>query len=529
MSFDGSPVPMVIGELGGRVVDVNRAFAELLGRPESQIVGQDIEDLRVRDQPPLDLSELIDGRATQVRAERRFEATGGRIREGRFVLTSFVVDGATYVLGTFLDDTARIEAERRVRYEAFHDRMTGLPNRALFLDRLGQALLRDEPGCVIAVGLDRMRALNEAFGHNSGDRVVVEVARRLQSAVARSDTAARIGGDEFALLVLGELDDTTLDLVQGAATPRLGGDLVQASVTASIGLRPLAGLEAPELVLGDALLALQRAKELGRNRVVRYEPALRGRASRTADIAKALSGAVVAGAIEIDLQGVHRAGDGTLAGFEALVRWRKGALGLVSPVEFIPIAEQRGLILPIGEEVLRLSLARLRELRATPGSGLFVSVNVSPVQVRDPVHMRRLADLIERSGVPPSAVKVEVTESVFVDLGTEAAAGLLSLRELGAKLFLDDFGTGYSSLHHLASLRFDGLKADRSFVRQVPDDPRALTLLRSVAQLARGLEMETVAEGIETPAQAQLLREAGYDYFQGFLFHRPEPAANVKG
>jgi diguanylate cyclase (GGDEF)-like protein/PAS domain S-box-containing protein len=527
--FDESHVPMFIGTMGGRIVRVNRAFLELLGRAEQEVVGRDVEELRVRDQPPVDLSGFLDGTASAIRVERRFEGAGGRVREGRLVLVPFEEGPDPWVLCTFHDETPRIEAERRMRYEAFHDRMTGLPNRALFLDRLGQALVRDEPGAVVAVGLDRMRALNEAFGHNAGDRVVVEVSRRLGSAIQRGDTAARIGGDEFALLLLGELDEVTLDLVRAALSPRMAGELSQASISASLGIRPLAGLEAPELVLGDALLALQRAKELGRSRTVRYEASLRGRASRTADLAKAITAAIDEGAIDIDLQGVHRASDGLLAGFEALVRLRKSRLGPISPVEFVPIAEQRGLILPIGEAVMRQSLERLSELRSRPGGAhLFVAVNVSPVQVRDPAHMAQLGELIARSGVPPTAVKIEVTESVFVDLASDAASGLLALRELGVQLFLDDFGTGYSSLHHLANLRFDGLKADRSFVRQLPDDPRALTLLRSIAQLGAGLEMQTVAEGVETPAQAQALREAGFDLLQGFLFHRPEPARDVR-
>lgn len=530
--FDESPVPLTVCDEEGVVLAVNRALVDLLGATEAQIVGRNLSQFRIEGDTEADLGPLLSqpDETAFLRLDRRFQRPDGRILAGRVMLRTFTdPSGGRRILGHFLDDTARAEAERRVRYEAFHDRMTGLPNRALFLDRLGQALLRDAPGTVLVVGIDRMRALNEAFGHSSGDRVVVEVARRLQGAVGRGDTVARIGGDEFALLVDGELDETTPILVQAAATPTLAGDLAQATVTASVGTRALAGLEAPELVLGDALLALSRAKELGRNRVVQYEPDLRGRASRTADIARSLTHAVERGEIDVDLQGIHRASDGQLAGFEALVRWRKSSLGVVNPVEFIPVAEQRGLILGIGEEVMRKSLELLSGFRArSPRAEKFsVSVNVSPVQVRDRAHMRRLLDIIERSDVPPSAVKIEVTESVFVDLTGDAADGLLLLRELGAQLYLDDFGTGYSSLHHLTSLRFDGLKADRSFVIQSVDDTRAHTLLRSIAQLARGLDMATVAEGVETPQQAQLLVDAGFDYLQGYLFHRPQPASQI--
>ncbi|MBX7193012.1 MAG: EAL domain-containing protein [Sandaracinaceae bacterium] len=533
--FDEAPVGMVLRSADGGIVRVNEAFAMLLGYRVDELVGRNLSELLVAEDAGA-YAEI--GRALRLTMEsgehgdththeKRLVRIDGRVVSCR--ATTRVVTserGETLVLSTVVDETERKEVERRLRYEAFHDRMTGLPNRALFLDRLGQALLRDATGHVVVVGLDRLRSINEAFGHSVGDRVVVEVARRLVAAVGRGDTVARIGGDEFAVLVTSGWDDATLDILNGAARPALHPDGRELVLTASMGVRELRGLEAPELVLGDALLALQRAKELGRNRTMVYEPALRGRASRVAAIARNLRDAVVRKEIDVEYQPIHRAEDGMLTGFEALVRWRRSSLGAVPPTEFVPVAEERGLIQLIGAYVLGESLVQLARWRALSPQGashLSMSVNLSPVQARDPSHMELLRHMIADSGVPADRVKVEITESVFVDLTSEVAEGLVQLRNAGVQLVLDDFGTGYSSLNHLQALPFDGLKVDRSFVVRAMDDPRSKNLVRSIASLARGLDMHSTAEGVELAEQRTFLTDVGFDYLQGFLFGRPTP------
>ncbi len=532
--FDEAPVGMMLGTTRGRIARVNQALATLLGYEASQLIGRRIPELVVAEDLPalVELREHLLARPDPEepegthRCELRLLRADGRLATCR-VVTRVAHDERGKILGlsTLVDDTERRENEQRLRYEAFHDRMTGLPNRALFLDRLGQALLRDQPGRVVVIGLDRLRSINEALGHSVGDRVVVEVGRRLVAAVERGDTVARIGGDEFAVLVSGPLDETTLDILNAAARPSLQPDGHELAVTASVGVRELSGLEAPERVLGDALLALQRAKELGRNRTVVYEPSLRGRASRVAAIARSLRDAVVRKEIDVEYQPIHRAEDGLLTGFEALVRWRRGSLGAVSPVEFVPIAEERGLIQLIGAYVLGESLEQLARLRALgpSASHLTMSVNLSPVQARDPAHMELMRHIVTDSSVPPNRVKIEITESVFVDLTSDVADGLVSLREAGVQLVLDDFGTGYSSLNHLQALPFDGLKVDRSFVLRAMSDARSRNLVRSIASLARGIDMHSTAEGVETLDQRVFLTDVGFDYLQGFLFGRPTP------
>jgi diguanylate cyclase (GGDEF)-like protein/PAS domain S-box-containing protein len=537
--FDESPVGHLLQTGDGQIVRANAAFASLLGYRADELVGRDLSELVVAEENDLhaEAKRLMRERMDSGEhggldiVERRFVRLDGRVASCR--VCSRVVtadDGQQLVLSTIFDETERKEIERRLRYEAFHDRMTGLPNRALFLDRLGQALLRDASGHVVVVGLDRLRSINEAFGHSVGDRVVVEVARRLVAAVGRGDTVARIGGDEFAILVTTGWDEATLDILNAAARPMLHPDGRELVLTASIGVRELRGLEAPELVLGDALLALQRAKELGRNRTMVYEPAFRGRASRVAAIARNLRDAVVRKEIDVEYQPIHRADDGLLTGFEALVRWRRSSLGPVPPAEFVPVAEERGLIQLIGAYVLGESLAQLARWRSSSAhaSHLTMSVNLSPVQARDPGHMELLKHMIVDSGVPADRVKVEITESVFVDLTSEIADGLVQLREAGVQLVLDDFGTGYSSLNHLQALPFDGLKVDRSFVVRAMDDPRSRNLVRSIASLARGLDMHSTAEGVELVEQRALLVDVGFDYLQGFLFGRPMPVDQVE-
>ncbi len=536
--FDEAPVGMFLRTPEGRLVRLNDAFASLLGYRTDEIVGRSLHELMVAEdvelhaeahraiQASVDSGEHGDTHTV----EQRLVRVDGRVVTCRSVTRIVTGEhGETLILCTVVDETERKEIERRLRYEAFHDRMTGLPNRALFLDRLGQALLRDASGHVVVVGLDRLRSINEAFGHSVGDRVVVEVARRLVAAVGRGDTVARIGGDEFAVLVTSGWDEATLDIINGAARPTLHPDGRELVLTASMGVRELKGLEAPELVLGDALLALQRAKELGRNRTMVYEPALRGKASRVAAIARNLRDAVVRKEIDVEYQPIHRTQDGALMGFEALVRWRRSSLGAVPPSEFVPVAEERGLIQLIGAYVLGESLVQLERWRRMSPSAdpLTMSVNLSPVQARDPGHMELLKHMIADSGVPAERVKVEITESVFVDLTSEIADGLIQLRTAGVQLVLDDFGTGYSSLNHLQALPFDGLKVDRSFVVRAMDDPRSRNLVRSIASLARGLDMHSTAEGVELVEQRAFLTEMGFDFLQGFLFGRPMPVDQI--
>jgi diguanylate cyclase (GGDEF)-like protein/PAS domain S-box-containing protein len=542
--FEESPVSVVIASVEGRILRANAAFADFIGRPLESLIGLDVTALSVGEDVPR-LAEarqlLLAGETKALALEKRYVRGDGAIATGLLTM-QLAVDrsGKNIFVAHIVDVGARKAAEDLLRHGSLHDPLTGLPNRALFLDRLGQALLRGDAQVVAVVGLDRFRAINEAYGHAVGDRLLVEVARRLENAVSRGETVARVGSDEFAVLTSASVDvhDAVRDvrLPSGAIQEDVTEPVV---VTASVGLRPLDASESADEQLDDAQLALYRAKELGRDRVVHFQPALRGRASRQVKIARGLRRAIEQGELAVHYQPIHRASDGTLTGFESLLRWKHATLGMVSPAEFIPVAEAEGLIKPIGVMVLEESLRQLAAWRAR-GNGaadLTISINVSTVQVRDAEHMRYLLRKIEAGPVPPAQVKIELTESVFLDRTAEVDATLQSLKDAGVELILDDFGTGFSSLNYLQGLPFDGLKLDRSFVMRMTEEgrpgvqPRELercrSLVRAVAGIARELDMHCVAEGVETVGQRDLLIDAGFDYLQGYLFARPAPASDL--
>jgi len=542
--FEESPVSVVIASVEGRILRANTAFSEFIGRPLESLVGLDVTALSVGEDVPrlAEARQLLLAGETKAHAfDKRYVRGDGTIATGLLTMQMAVDrEGRSIFVAHIVDVGARKAAEDLLRHGSLHDPLTNLPNRALFLDRLGQALLRGDAQVIAVVGLDRFRAINEAYGHAVGDRLLVEVARRLEKVVSRGETVARIGSDEFAVLTAAGVD--VLSAVRDVRLPT-GTTLEDASdplvVTASVGLRPLDAAETPDDQLDDAQLALYRAKELGRDRVVHFQPALRGRASRQVKIVRGLRRAIEQGELAVHYQPIHRASDGSLTGFEALLRWKHATLGMISPAEFIPVAEAEGLIKPIGVMVLEESLRQLAAWRARGGgaSELSISINVSTIQVRDAEHMRYLLRKIEAGPVPPEKVKIELTESVFLDRTVEVDATLQALKDVGVELVLDDFGTGFSSLNYLQGLPFDGLKLDRSFVMRMTEEgrpgvqqrelERCRSLVRAVAGIARELDMHCVAEGVETVGQRDLLIDAGFDYLQGYLFARPAPASDL--
>ncbi len=542
---------VVIASIDGRILRTNAAFAEFVARPIEELVGLDVTGLSVHEDVPR-LAEarqlLLAGETKLHTMEKRYLRGDGSVATGLLTMRLATDRGGRSVfVAHIVDIGARKAAEDLLRHGSLHDPLTGLPNRALFIDRLGQCLLRGDAQVVAVVGLDRFRAINEAYGHAVGDQLLVEVARRLEKIVARGETVARVGSDEFAVItaegvdLLSTVRDISLPVSAsgnsaGAASEDVSEPL---EVTASVGVRPLDAGEGPDEQLDDAQLALYRAKEMGRDRVVVFQPALRGRASRQVKIGRGLRRAIEQGELEVHYQPIHRASDGSLSGFEALLRWRHPTLGMVSPVEFIPVAEAEGLIKPIGIMVLEESMRQLAAWR-TRGNGaneLSMSINVSTVQVRDSEHMGFMLRKLEAGPVPPERVKIELTESVFLDRTAEVDATLSALKAVGVELVLDDFGTGFSSLNYLQGLPFDGLKLDRSFVLRMTEEgrpganqrelARCRSLVRAIAGIARELDMHCVAEGVETEGQRDLLVDAGFDYLQGYLFARPAPARDL--
>ncbi|CAN7360534.1 putative bifunctional diguanylate cyclase/phosphodiesterase [Massilia sp. LjRoot122] len=437
----------------------------------------------------------------------------------------------------------RRRAQDRLVHDALHDPLTALGNRKLFLDRLGHFLLRSQRHpdfgfAVLFVDLDRFKAINDGLGHQAGDQVIVATAQRLTACLRQTDMVARdssverdvvvsrLGGDEFTIL---------LDQVHDAATPiRVAERLLRALaapltlgqqqvyVTASIGIAmSSSGYADVQDILRDADIAMYHAKQNGRARWMMFDQTMQEGALRRLTLEAELRLALPGGQLFIQYQPIVSPKDGLIRGFEALLRWRHPVLGLISPVEFIPVAEEIGLIGEIGGWVLHEACRQLHAWQQTSAAPLSMSVNVSAVQLNDGELVNLVTRVLRETGVPGNSVKLELTESAVMADPEHALAIFKQLKELGVRLSLDDFGTGYSSLSHLRRLPIDTLKIDRSFVSAMDLHGDKRQIAEVVVMLARALGLDVVAEGVETKAEVNLLRDMGSDFVQGYFYYRP--------
>jgi diguanylate cyclase (GGDEF)-like protein len=420
---------------------------------------------------------------------------------------------------------------------AFHDTLTGLPNRALLLDRLEQALLRgsrhSRPVAVLFVDLDNFKLVNDSLGHEAGDLLLQQVGERLRAAMRAEDTLARFGGDEFVVLLEEPADAAealgVADRLAGALRTPVELEGRPMVVEASIGVALSGpGRERPADLLRDADLALYRAKTAGKARSALFEPGLAAAAVRRLELENDLRRALERQEFCLYYQPIVELATGELAGWEALVRWQHPEQGLVPPGEFIPIAEETGLIVPIGEWVLQEACRQAREWQDQAGACRRVmSVNLSGRQFQQPSLVDDVRHVLASAGLDPRALKLEITESVVMQDVAAASATLTALAALGVRIAIDDFGTGYSSLAYLKRFPIETLKIDRSFVSGIVQDPQDAAIVRSVIALAKTLNLTVTAEGIETPGQQARLEELGCDLGQGYLFGRPLPASAV--
>ncbi|MFZ5548232.1 MAG: putative bifunctional diguanylate cyclase/phosphodiesterase [Pseudomonadota bacterium] len=434
--------------------------------------------------------------------------------------------------GVLSDVTKQRQTHQHLAWLAHFDSLTGLANRVQLRERLSQCL--PAPGqpprrsALLCLDLDNFKSINDSLGHSVGDAVLRLVAERLQAAVRRSDLLARLGGDEFAVV----LDDVRSDeevlqlaqrLVEALNRPaEIEGRTVPLGASLGLALVPEHGQTIDE-VLGNADLALYAAKEHGRGRYEMFAPWLGQRNRRVVLIESALREAGRHGDFSIEWQPQVEVGGWRVVSAEALLRWRHPELGQVSPAEFVPVAEKCGLIGEIGAWVLARACAEAQA--ALPG--LSISVNVSPVQLMAPAFLADVERALRDSGLPPSRLEIEITESVFMDDATAALAHLHALKRLGVRIALDDFGTGYSAFQYLRRFPFDTLKIDRAFVRELMTHHDARAIVRTIVQLAGTLGMQTIAEGVEEPVQLEVLRHAGCQVIQGYLVARPLPMARL--
>jgi diguanylate cyclase (GGDEF)-like protein/PAS domain S-box-containing protein len=514
-----SAEPLLLVDADGRVMFSNPAAAVLFGRAEE---GMDGELLGL---------PLSAGRAVEL----EILLPTGFSRPVEMQCNATLVDGRTVQVVSLHDLSERKQYEVHIHHLANHDGLTGLPNRTLLRDRVEQAIAHarrlQNHVALMFVDLDQFKLVNDSWGHNAGDTLLLEIASRLKTAVRDGDTVARLGGDEFVVLLqdLAQPGDCTLVArkIESAleAPVEVAGRPVR--VTASIGIATFPG-DGDDL---DALLqcadaAMYQAKDAGRNGYQYYSSEMGAAARARVEIEGGLREALERNELLLHFQPQVRLRDGAVQGCEALLRWQRPGRGLVSPADFIPVAEESGLIVPIGDWVLR---AACKEAAAWTQSGLGpmkVAVNLSSRQFWRGSVTDAVRAALDESGLPATQLEVEITESVLARDLDQVMRTLEQLRRMGVCVTIDDFGTGYSSLSYLRSLPIQKLKIDKSFVHGIPGDRQATALVAEIIRLAHVLSLEVVAEGVESAAQGRFLRDAGCEAMQGYYFSRPMPAAD---
>jgi diguanylate cyclase (GGDEF)-like protein/PAS domain S-box-containing protein len=527
---------VVVLSSDGRVRYKSPAVERILGLPADVGIGQSgLEGVHPEDLPIVQrmLSDVGSSSGSEVGGEFRLRHADGSWRTLEAIAKNLLDDPAVRgIVVNYRDITERKVLEEQLRHQAFHDALTGLANRSLFLDRLEHALARASrggpPTVVLYLDLDDFKAVNDRLGHAEGDRLLIAVGERLRSATRAGDTVARLGGDEFAVIVeeteRAEACQTADRILELLAAPfGLGERQIVARASIGIAIQSADGAEADEL-LRRADIAMYAAKAHGGQRHVTYESQLYDATVARMELKADLRGALARGELHVAYQPIVELDTGAITGSEALMRWSHPERGAVPPVEFIPLAEETGLILELGRWILETACRQTRAWQEETGrAGLTISVNLSGRQMADPALVADVGRALAVSGLDPRSLILEITESVLVQDVEATATAFRALKALGARLAIDDFGTGYSSLSYLRQFPIDILKIDQSFVASLDGSHASMALVRSILDLSSTLRLDTVAEGIETSEQRQVLRGLGAQRGQGYLFARSMP------
>ena len=538
-----SPDAIILTDLEGKIVLANRRAAELYAcESEDELVGMSGMSLVAPESSELLVESLskVEEKGTVTSVECTLVGRDGTHFPAEVSITS-VTDAHGKKVGHITivrDITERKMLESQLEYQAFHDPLTNLPNRVLFTDRLEHALAstgrRGASVAVLFIDLDGFKVINDSLGHKAGDQLLVSVARRLLSAVRPGDTVARLGGDEFTVL----LEDVTGMAQALAVGSRIIGHLQvpilleghEVSITASIGIAlSTSSLDQPDDLLRDADIALYEAKEKGKARCAVFDVSMNSRAWKRLELEIELRRAIDQREFTLHYQPVVDLQSGEVRELEALVRWEHPERGLVPPKDFIPLAEETGLIVPIGQWVLAEACRQMRTWQDEQHEGIpqTVSVNLSARQLKEPTLVYDLRAILDNSGLDASHVKLEITESVALENTEATIATLLELKSLGVQLALDDFGTGYSSLVYLKRYPVDTLKLDRNFISGLGGNSEDTAIVQAVIAFAKTLNLSVTAEGVETAEQLAELQRLGCDRAQGYYFARPMPAESV--
>jgi diguanylate cyclase (GGDEF)-like protein/PAS domain S-box-containing protein len=536
-AFDHAAGMALVGT-DGSWIKVNRSLCEMVGYSEQELLQSNFQAITHED----DLSDmtsqvekLLEGKDSTYQMELRYNHKRGNVVWALLSVTMIrdSLHNSVNLIFQIQDITDRKQAEERLLHEAFHDVLTGLPNRALFMDHLKLSVERgkrrdDRLFAVLFLDLDRFKIINDSLGHMVGDQLLVGIARRLEICLRPGDTVARLGGDEFTVLLedlmnVSEAIDVADRLQKALALPfNLNGHEVFATVSIGIALSST-GYDRPEEVLRDADTAMYRAKMLGKARHEVFDKTMHARAMNLLQMESDLRRAIERKEFVLHYQPIVALESGTISGFEALIRWQHPERGFVPPSDFIPIAEETGLIIHIGQWVLREACRQIHEWQELYPQypPLQISVNLSGKQFNTSNLIDQIRQVLRETNVEPHSLKLEITESMVMENFETAIEMLNQLRTLGIELSIDDFGTGYSSLSYLHRFPISTLKIDRSFVSRMSDNNENAEIVRTILMLARSLKMDVVAEGVETKDQLTQLAMLECEYGQGYYFSKP--------
>ena len=542
LAFHGAPTGMALSTApDGVLIDVNESLMSMLGRTREDLIGRTVEEISHPDdwqRNAAQLSRATDQESDNYRMEKRYvRGDGGVVWARTWVSIMDDGEGGSLAIAHIEDVTEQRHNAERLEWAATHDGLTGLPNRFRFLERLGSYLETAQPGsiAVLFIDIDNFKVINDSLGHDAGDQLLQSMSERLRSVVRDRDMLGRFGGDEFIIMlrdVSGSYDPFVIaEQLRAEIAQPLIIDGAELFVTASIGITisDRKGVTTTEM-LRDADAAMYRAKARGRDCVEVFAPGSHDATVLTLRTTNELRRGLERGEIVPYYQPIVQLGNGHLVGFEVLARWRHPERGLLGPDQFLPMAEETGLIGEVGAAVLRSSLAQLGQWRNSTQrfSDLSVSVNVSVRQLMSSQLVDIVAEALAEAGVSAGALWLEITETALMADVKAATVALRELRSLGLHLAVDDFGTGYSSLTYLKRFPVEAIKVDRTFVNGLGIDQEDSTIVEAVVNLGHSLGLSVVAEGVETPLQLSRLREIGCDRGQGYLFGRPRPAELVE-
>ncbi len=537
LTFELAPIGMAIQTLCGKFVRVNQALCDTLGYTSTELLSQTWVDVMYPDDLAVAVAlnqKLCLEEISDFKIENRYLAKDGRVVYG-ILEVALVRDSSgipLHLISQFMDISDRKQAEDQLLYDALHDALTDLPNRTLLMERLELALKRtkqheDYLFAVLFIDLDRFKVVNDSLGHQFGDQLLVSIARVLET-IVRTDTVARLGGDEFVILLdpIKDINDAIGVAEQIAAKLKSPFQIEsrQVFVTASIGIAlSSTNYNWGSDLLRDADLAMFHAKEKGKARYELFAQAMYAQAKEQLQLENDLRQALERQEFQVYYQPIVSFKTGRITGFEALVRWQHPVRGLIPPAEFIPIAEETGLIVPLGEWVLREAAQQTTvwQNKLSTTVPLKISVNLSAKQLKEPDFIEKIDSILAQTGLAGESLQLELTESMLME-NVEELIGILSqLRARAIQLSIDDFGTGYSSLSYLQRFPVNTLKIDRSFVSRIGDKGENREIVETIVTLARQLGMEAIAEGVETPQQLNQLRALNCQKAQGYLFSRP--------